>query len=625
MPDDFSVAKSRAKRVERIQSRFRDRGGVFVPETHNPLLDKLLARGVNGESPTKAQRRKSILQGSPVSRRKSVYRGHDRDDGVDGGAEMTLNKVVAKPRKSIGAGKAPPKPRKSIRTEKAALKPRKSVGALKPRKSAGQAKKSIDAVETGETTRDMVEEKAGRRKSIAATDKKRSTKVNGQPEVEDVDKITGGEKMPSTSTHHLSRHPHAVPTEPQEKAKGSRTATTGKKESSIATVQHAKDSTKPLSNKKVAKPRSQTARDHAPLPSTQPAAPKHKPADAAAAKPQSRRAIDDAPLSPVASTRPKRKPANATVSTSRVMLERSHEELAPLEAIPSSDSDTPLMYMIQSAQWHEKKRKAAESAPEPPRKRLRDTNDDNMTGKHSKSERTTERKGSRSKAHNSKAGGKLRASQTPLHSTMDSMEIDEPKEIDELRSKNERMTDRPRRRRSLPQLPNSDDEEMLAGSSNRSTAAQRPRGAAVKKRRREEKEDEALMEAVQRDEEEDEAAVPPRKRPKVPRTTAKKASRPAEALVDIPRGNGGSKRPTSKSDGAKPASGSSSKKTSQTRAAHKSNVKTAKRSDGKENRPPAAAQKAVRKLRPKPRPRLSMFPAPPPVVDADDDPIDFLS
>ncbi|KAI0298463.1 hypothetical protein B0F90DRAFT_1861456 [Multifurca ochricompacta] len=48
-----TVQDSKAKRQERLKSRFRDRGGIFVPAEGNDLLNILLARGVNGESPSK--------------------------------------------------------------------------------------------------------------------------------------------------------------------------------------------------------------------------------------------------------------------------------------------------------------------------------------------------------------------------------------------------------------------------------------------------------------------------------------------------------------------------------------------------------------------------------------------
>ncbi|TCD67132.1 hypothetical protein EIP91_000472 [Steccherinum ochraceum] len=50
----MDVEASRQARLQKQQSRYRDRGGVFVPAEVNPLLDILLARGPNGESPVKA-------------------------------------------------------------------------------------------------------------------------------------------------------------------------------------------------------------------------------------------------------------------------------------------------------------------------------------------------------------------------------------------------------------------------------------------------------------------------------------------------------------------------------------------------------------------------------------------
>ena len=70
---------SKVKRQERLKSRFRDRGGcvfiswrvlgspfndcsIFVPLESNPLVDILLARGINGDSPAKRRSlRKSAL------------------------------------------------------------------------------------------------------------------------------------------------------------------------------------------------------------------------------------------------------------------------------------------------------------------------------------------------------------------------------------------------------------------------------------------------------------------------------------------------------------------------------------------------------------------------------------
>ncbi|KAG9308696.1 hypothetical protein JVU11DRAFT_11653 [Chiua virens] len=50
-----STEESKAQRLKRQQSRFRDRGGAFVQSDSNPLVDILLARTVSGESPSKAR------------------------------------------------------------------------------------------------------------------------------------------------------------------------------------------------------------------------------------------------------------------------------------------------------------------------------------------------------------------------------------------------------------------------------------------------------------------------------------------------------------------------------------------------------------------------------------------
>ncbi|KAJ7222357.1 hypothetical protein GGX14DRAFT_663380 [Mycena pura] len=58
------VEQSRAKRLQRQQSRFRDRGGIFVPSTSNDLVDILL--GKKKLSPLKRRSRSRSLSASPT-------------------------------------------------------------------------------------------------------------------------------------------------------------------------------------------------------------------------------------------------------------------------------------------------------------------------------------------------------------------------------------------------------------------------------------------------------------------------------------------------------------------------------------------------------------------------------
>ncbi|KAH9893978.1 hypothetical protein C8Q73DRAFT_790557 [Cubamyces lactineus] len=69
-----TVEASREKRLERQQARFRDRGGIFKPSGHNALLDMLLARGVNGESPSRANspRRSRSRSASPSRKHTNI-------------------------------------------------------------------------------------------------------------------------------------------------------------------------------------------------------------------------------------------------------------------------------------------------------------------------------------------------------------------------------------------------------------------------------------------------------------------------------------------------------------------------------------------------------------------------
>ncbi|KAH9852881.1 hypothetical protein C2E23DRAFT_824035 [Lenzites betulinus] len=120
-----TVEASREKRIERQQARFRDRGGIFKPSERNSLLDILLARGVNGEAPPRANspRRSRSRSASPVrkgrkpakSRKSEGSRAAGRDLGVivvDGDEEEEPLAGPSKPSKRTKVTKErPTKPR----------------------------------------------------------------------------------------------------------------------------------------------------------------------------------------------------------------------------------------------------------------------------------------------------------------------------------------------------------------------------------------------------------------------------------------------------------------------------------------------------------------------------------
>ena len=129
-----SIETSRAKRIERQQARFRDRGGyvassmhivaftlnlatsIFKPSEHNPLLDLLLSRGVNGESPSRgnSQRRSRSRSASP-SRKPS------------GGHEVTTD-----PRPPTASSSSKAKPAKRKKPTKGRNKPVAEGSATEP-------------------------------------------------------------------------------------------------------------------------------------------------------------------------------------------------------------------------------------------------------------------------------------------------------------------------------------------------------------------------------------------------------------------------------------------------------------------------------------------------------------
>ncbi|KAL6308938.1 hypothetical protein BKA93DRAFT_746666 [Sparassis latifolia] len=131
----LTVEASRAKRLERQQSRFRDRGGIFVPSTHNALLDILLARGVNGESPAKALSQTiPVEQHDPPPPAGSASRAARRKshavrdiDGTDDEVEVaTTPKRVTAKRTTRTRAKAPTKTRAKAKPKAAVRAPPKA-------------------------------------------------------------------------------------------------------------------------------------------------------------------------------------------------------------------------------------------------------------------------------------------------------------------------------------------------------------------------------------------------------------------------------------------------------------------------------------------------------------------
>lgn len=63
----IDVEASRAKRIERVKAKYRDRGGIFKPKENNDLINILLAKDVSGLSPSKRAKRKSNAAASRKS------------------------------------------------------------------------------------------------------------------------------------------------------------------------------------------------------------------------------------------------------------------------------------------------------------------------------------------------------------------------------------------------------------------------------------------------------------------------------------------------------------------------------------------------------------------------------
>ncbi|KAI8990438.1 hypothetical protein BD414DRAFT_483654 [Trametes punicea] len=119
-----TVQSSREKRLERQQARLRDRGGwvpappltallcydshrlahvrIFKPSEHNPLLDILLARGVNGESPSRVNspRRSRSRSASPSRKGQSVPSPKHKSRTTHSKSDRRISTVERIPQKS---------------------------------------------------------------------------------------------------------------------------------------------------------------------------------------------------------------------------------------------------------------------------------------------------------------------------------------------------------------------------------------------------------------------------------------------------------------------------------------------------------------------------------------------
>ncbi|KAJ7630026.1 hypothetical protein DFH06DRAFT_1224687 [Mycena polygramma] len=168
------VQESRTKRLVRQQARFRDRGGIFVPRTHNNLLDILL--GKKKPSPLKGRSR-SRSRSISVSPTKRLSRGPSvgrKSSGIAAKKAKTLvgdredepDQPIAGPSRLPNAKKPPTKATASRKGKKAATADDDTPGESKPApKRKGRAPKSKQAIE--KPTKTTTSKPAAKRKTKA--------------------------------------------------------------------------------------------------------------------------------------------------------------------------------------------------------------------------------------------------------------------------------------------------------------------------------------------------------------------------------------------------------------------------------------------------------------------------
>jgi hypothetical protein len=132
------VEESRAQRQQRLQARFRDRGGIFVPSQKNTLIDILLARSVTGESPSKRTSSRKNQGSSPVHE-KGKCNALDADGERDT-APLASGKAKVEAKRSRESSK---KPRGKAAHDKYGIEPDDGQHVAGPSRLDGSDKAKI--------------------------------------------------------------------------------------------------------------------------------------------------------------------------------------------------------------------------------------------------------------------------------------------------------------------------------------------------------------------------------------------------------------------------------------------------------------------------------------------------
>ncbi|KAI0314943.1 hypothetical protein OF83DRAFT_1134370 [Amylostereum chailletii] len=222
-----TVEESKAQRLERHKARFRERGGVFVPREKNVLLEILLARGVNGDSPTKPQPsgpsprkapRKSAASSSKAAKKpkaprkstkKSVAAAGEDDDVLPvkktkgkGKAKVVGGDIVEGPSDPTRSKSKPSKSRK-IAKEKAADDVMDDVPKLPKKKAAVKAPRGKSKVKVCEEFEDAEVPEPALSKTSKRKEASSSTSVDSPSDEPSVPTL----KLPSSSTAPPSKVP----------------------------------------------------------------------------------------------------------------------------------------------------------------------------------------------------------------------------------------------------------------------------------------------------------------------------------------------------------------------------------------------------------------------------------
>ncbi|EJD05051.1 uncharacterized protein FOMMEDRAFT_154220 [Fomitiporia mediterranea MF3/22] len=162
-----TTEKTLEKRIEHIKNKRRDRGGIFQPQEHNPLIEMLMSRDVSGRSPSKARikprksvvgkgsRRSSSREISPLEARAAYRRNSTAHQALPSVASKDRRKSTAP--SSRTSREAAPEHANTISKTHGRAKPSSTSRTSSKRLEVSDASKNKSSVSSSKRRREETE------------------------------------------------------------------------------------------------------------------------------------------------------------------------------------------------------------------------------------------------------------------------------------------------------------------------------------------------------------------------------------------------------------------------------------------------------------------------------------